>query len=275
MDKDLGKPIALGRTAEIYAWENGQILKLFFDWFELGDIEFEQRMNRAVHASGLPVPAPGEILQVNGRNGLVYERVDGIAMWDVLQKHPLQLFRFARQVADLHAEMHDNTTRPDIPLQRRRLEWKLNNAELSTGSSRRRLPAALKEAALSALAALPDGQSICHGDFHPGNILITPSRAVVIDWIDASLGNPLADVARTSIIFLGAANSSLIQNVALKHMLRLFHALYLRRYFQLRPGGKDEYRRWLPIVAAARLSENIKEIEPWLVAQAQKSFGTM
>ena len=37
----LGKPIALGRTAEIYAWEEGQVLKLFQDWFSADLVENE------------------------------------------------------------------------------------------------------------------------------------------------------------------------------------------------------------------------------------------
>lgn len=132
------------------------------------------------------------------------------------------------------------------------------------------MPASLKTDVLAALSVLPDGRQICHGDFHPGNILLTPGRAVVIDWIDVSRGNPLADVARTTIIALGAAASSQVPNTALKVIVRLFHSIYLHRYFQLRPGGEEEYRRWLPVVAAARLSENIPELERWLMHQAEK-----
>jgi hypothetical protein len=40
--------------------------------------------------------------------------------------------------------------------------------------------------------------------------------------------------------------------------------------FNLRPGGYEEYRRWLAVVAAARLSEHIPELEQWLVARADK-----
>ncbi len=257
---NLGQPLALGRTAELYAWENGQVLKLFYNWFDLENIRFEQRMAQAVHASGLPVPAGGAILQVNGRNGLVYERVEGVSMWDALAKQPWRVFDFAHWTARLHVEMHANATRPDIPSQRRRLENKLRHADP--------LPAALKQSVFSALSTLPDGDSICHGDFHPGNILLASERAVVIDWIDASLGNPLADVARTTVIALGAAASSQVPNTALKFFVRLFHAAYIRHYFRLRPGGWDEYQRWLPVVAAARLSENIPELETWLVKQA-------
>jgi Ser/Thr protein kinase RdoA (MazF antagonist) len=132
------------------------------------------------------------------------------------------------------------------------------------------LPASVKTAALAALSTLPYGGQICHGDFHPGNIMHTPGRAVVIDWIDASRGNPLADMARTTIIVMGAAASSEVPNPALKVIIRLFHSIYLHHYFQLRPCGEEEFRRWLPVVTAARLRENIPELEYWLLQQAEK-----
>jgi len=69
-------------------------------------------------------------------------------------------------------------------------------------------------------------------------------------------------------IALGAAASSQILNHTMKIFVRLFHAVYLRCYFQLRPGGEAKYSRWLPVVAAARLSENIPELERWLLEQA-------
>jgi hypothetical protein len=47
MSGGLSQPIAYGRTAEIYAWQEGQVLKLFYDWFELEDIEYEARIGRA------------------------------------------------------------------------------------------------------------------------------------------------------------------------------------------------------------------------------------
>ena len=76
----LGKPIALGRTAEIYAWEEGQVLKLFHDWLSANRVEYEAQISRAVHTSGLPVPAVGEVVEINGRLGLIYERVVGPSM---------------------------------------------------------------------------------------------------------------------------------------------------------------------------------------------------
>jgi aminoglycoside phosphotransferase (APT) family kinase protein len=121
---------------------------------------------------------------------------------------------------------------------------------------------------LDALHSQPEADRVCHGDFHPANLLISGNEANIIDWIDASRGNPLADVARTSIILRGAVENAQVSNPLLKMLVKLFHSIYLSQYFRLRQGGREEYRRWLPIVAAARLDEGIKELEPWLIEQA-------
>ena len=121
-----------------------------------------------------------------------------------------------------------------------------------------------------ALETMPTGDRICHGDLHPGNVLLTTRGESVIDWVDATRGNPLVDVARTTIIFLGAAQSAEIPRPLMKILVALFHATYIRHYFKLCPGGEDEYRRWFPIVAAARLSEGIPELEAWLLTQVRK-----
>jgi len=262
-DISLDQPFARGRTADIHAWKDGTVLKLFHNWFSLEDIQYELRIARAVHASGVKSPAVNEQVQVEGRNGLVYERVDGITMLEMFQQKPWRVIEFGKTLAELHAQMHDCVCDADVPAQRRKLQRKIRDANA--------LPVYLKPKLLDVLESLPDGDRVCHGDFHPANVLVDGDDATVIDWIDAARGNPLADVARTSIITLGAAASTQIPNAMLKVFVRVFHSAYLKHYFRLNPGGEDEYRRWLPIVAGARLNENIPEVEAWLVREAGKA----
>jgi aminoglycoside phosphotransferase (APT) family kinase protein len=264
MNIDLGHPIAYGRTAEIYAWQEGEILKLFYDWFSLEDITYEAKIAQAIHASGLPVPEVSEVLRVNDRNGLVYERVYGSPMWEIIARQPWSGPHCARRMAELHAEMHASPMALNLPSQRQKLIRKIRGAKV--------LPAALQAKTLSALEVLPDGDRICHGDFHPNNILVTAQGETIIDWIDATKGNPLADVARSSILIMGAIASNQVRNPLEKMAVRLVHTEYIHRYFKLRPGGEDEYHHWLPVVAAARLSENIPEVEKWLIAQVERSI---
>ena len=120
---------------------------------------------------------------------------------------------------------------------------------------------------------MPEGERLCHGDFHPDNVLMTDHGPVVIDWIDATLGRPLADVARSSVILLGVSAPGSRASWVEKVMVEWYHRIYLRHYFRLRPGGEDEYRAWRPIVAAARMSEGIAEIQDWLLSQVQAGLG--
>jgi len=254
----LGTPIALGRTAEIYAWKDGYIIKLFRNWMTAASVEQEARVARAVHRAGLPVPAVGEVVEVNGRLGLVYERVEGVSMLEILRTKPWTLFRFARLLAELHADMHACTV-PELPSQRQRLEDRIRRAEA--------LSADLKRVVLTVLDEMPDGEHLCHGDFHPDNILMTAQGPVIIDWMDATRGHPLSDVARTSLLLRVAALSpGTPAQWVMEAMRHWFHAAYLKRYFQLRPGNRQQLATWRPVIAAARLGENITDEQDRLIA---------
>ena len=258
----LNQAIAHGRTADVYDWDEGHVLKLFHNWFSLEDIQYELRIARAVHASGVKTPAVKELVQIDGRNALIYERADGDSMTAVFQRKPWMVISLSRILARLHADMHACAFNADVPDQHRKLENKIQRADA--------LPTPLKTALLNSLHSLPEGDRVCHGDFHPANVLISGDNATVIDWIDAARGNPLADVARTTIIFLGSANTTQTPNPIIKLFSKLSHAVYLREYFRLHTNGQEEYHRWLSIVAGARLSENIPELEKWLIQQAGK-----
>lgn len=277
MMEDLGQPIGYGRTAEIFAWNEGQVLKLFYDWFALENIENEARISRAIHQLGLPSPAIREMVRIGERHGLVYERVNGESMFRLFQRKPWNLFRYARRWAQLHADIHSRTIGGQLPLQRQLIESRINQASA--------LPVYLRQRALAALQAMPDGDRLCHGDFWPGNILVTDHGEIVIDWIHASRGNPLADLARTTNLVLGftrtdqvkrpflsigPSKTSSLRNSLLQFFSRISYPLYLRYYFELRPSDVGEYRRWLPIVAAARLSDDIPELEELLVSQVRR-----
>src|SRR5688572_16547194 len=100
-------PIAEGRTAELYEWGPGQILKLYRPEWSSRVAVHEAHITRLVHASGLLVPAVGDLIEINGRAGLVFERADGPSLWDVSRRRPWMLVGAApRLLATLHASLH-------------------------------------------------------------------------------------------------------------------------------------------------------------------------
>ncbi len=257
----LNTPIALGFTAEIFAWHDGQVLKLFNKGISRSTVENEAYLSRIVYTTGLPVPAVGEIIEIEDRFGLELERVDGISMLQALTKTPWKFPHYARQLAELQVDMHTRQL-PELPSLGERLTRKINQADKLTEEVRR---AALKE-----LEQLPEDDKLCHGDFHPGNILLTSHGPVIIDWIDASRGRPVLDVARSSLLFGGGPIPPGTPAAWLLNLLqRWFYLIYKRHYFKLNPADRQQLSKWIPVVAAARLDENITMDESRLLSIAQ------
>ena len=115
---------------------------------------------------------------------------------------------------------------------------------------------------------LSDGQAVCHGDYHPGNLVMTHRGPLVIDWMSASHGNPVADVARTTLMFRMARVPeyySAETQRAVELARRSFYDAYLSAYLTRRTFPVDEIEAWIPVLAAARLCEGIVEEEAELV----------
>jgi uncharacterized protein (TIGR02172 family) len=243
------QPIAEGRTAEIYAWDDRHVLKLYREWCPPDWVDYEARIARAVHEAGISSPAPGDLIEVNGRRGLLYERLDGITMVQDLKARPWMLFRHARALADLQVQIHQKYT-TELPSYKDRLRYDLQETSQLTDDLRRK--------ALRLLDQLPEGKTICHGDYHPENVLVTKNGPVVIDWMTACSGSPWTDVARTSLILsIGAKAAGKQIPLILRTIVGLFHRTYLQRYRFLRADTESHFARSTAVIAAARLSENI------------------
>jgi aminoglycoside phosphotransferase (APT) family kinase protein len=253
----LGEPIA--GTGNLYAWGKGRILKLYGDGAPAGWVEHLGRMERALHAAGLPVPEVGELVEIDGCLGQVYERIEGAPMANGLlgtpKADPDTAVRLAHLFAQVHAEIHACSHIPEVPSQRQLLPTVIRRIAA--------LPPDLKEATLQAFDEIPAGDLLCHGDFHPYNVLLSPHGPVVIDWNNAHIGNPLEDVARSTLMLDGVA----LSEPSYRSTIDLFNKAYLERYLELRPDDEQQLVAWRPIVAAVRLSDDIPELEAWLLDQ--------
>jgi aminoglycoside phosphotransferase (APT) family kinase protein len=171
-------------------------------------------------------------------------------MLALLSAKPWKIFEFGRTLAELHVSVHQCIV-DDLPSQHEQLERLITRAEL---------PTAQRDLALARLRELPDGTAICHGDFHPDNVLVNGDTATVIDWTTAGVGNPVADFALTSLILrLGAPppGSSLWTRIGIRVGRALFHQSYASRYRRLRYLSLQDVRPWALPIAVARLGYEI------------------
>jgi aminoglycoside phosphotransferase (APT) family kinase protein len=250
--------VGQGRTADIYRWDNNQILKLFHTGWSVSAVEQEARINRIVLETGLPVPATGGMLEIDGRHGILFERIDGPTMLHQLGAKPWTAIALLHTFADLHVSMHTHTM-SELPSQRQHLAQEIRQASA--------LPAKWAAAALAALDHLPDGNRLCHGDYHPDNVLMSPHGPIIIDWSEATAGNPIADVDRTALIFrMGAPPPGGMSRLLVGPTRAFAQSMYLRRYMKRHPALRAELAAWRLPIAAARLGAGIPEEQQQLLA---------
>lgn len=245
-----------GREAEVYAWADGYVLKLFWPEFSQADAELEARLTQQVWLMGVPSAKVEDVLEFEGRWGLVLQWIKGVPLTDYIQTDPTRLRFAAQMLGALHRQLHHKAA-GHLPCQRLHL---MRRIEAS------RLPLELRTALLNHLERLPDGTALCHGDFHPENVLVGEDGVYVVDWPNAMRGNPLADMARTTLLVLySELPPDLPGREEIMHQRELFYQIYLEHYQTFSGLDLAELKPWMPIVAAARLRENIPAEEPRLM----------
>jgi Ser/Thr protein kinase RdoA (MazF antagonist) len=250
MEITLTRPIAEGRTAEIYAWQNGTILKLYREWCPPHWVEYESKVAHAVSGAGIPTPAAGEIVEINGRRGIIFERVSGISMLQDMNSRPWKLIKHAHTLAMLQARINQLSF-PGLASNKDGLAHAIRQAPHLNDRSR--------EKVLNLLSGLQGGDRVCHGDFHPGNVMLTDRGAIVIDWMTVNVGNPVADFARTNLILMvGPKGAGKQISPVARFFIRSFRQIYARSYLQIMPDTNNERCQWLTVNAAARLAEQIE-----------------
>ena len=185
----IGLKIAEGREAEVYTWDSdaAAVLKLYRPGY-CGHVAEAAALTRL---GGEVAPRLIDDFDLDGRHGLLLERLDGSDMLAMLERKPWRLLAYGRTLAEAHIRIHTVRAPTDLPDARQALATRIGIAPLRPE---------LHEFARRTLDGLPTGDRLCHGDFHPGNVLVGADRVSVIDWTNATRGVPESDFARTMLL---------------------------------------------------------------------------
>jgi tRNA A-37 threonylcarbamoyl transferase component Bud32 len=246
--------IATGATADVFLNDNNRLVKLFKDNFSKEHIENEANNQKIIYAMGIPVPEIYEIIKIDERYGIVMEYIKGISLGerilgnndyinginignDIVEKIE-NIKHYLDIIIDLQIKVNSIKLK-EYPLMKEKLTQQINAS--------RYINKRQKDIFLDKLKKIKFGNYLCHGDFHPFNLIETEHGIKIIDWADSTMGDIEADVCRSYflywVIYPEMANE------------------YLKLYCKKTKTDKGNILIYEPIIAAARLSENIAEEE--------------
>lgn len=278
MEKKQGRMIGNGGCAEVLEWGEDQVLKLFRANTTRHAIEREYAKSLAVWKLGLPVPKPYEMLEVTGRPGIVYERIVGPTFAELFfQSTPAVLLAgesgesggsltdmasLIRLTAQLLFRVHQCTV-PGLSSQKDDLIWHINRPPYLTDDEKARL--------CQRVSRMSSRQQLCHGDPNPGNFMLGGDQPMIIDWMNASSGQPEADLAEYIIMIRYAVLPpeipgwyAAVFDEARETIIRCF----MEEYTRLSGITEADVQPWIAPAAARKLTADaISEAEKELLVR--------
>ncbi|AIW85070.1 aminoglycoside phosphotransferase family protein [Bacillus mycoides] len=231
---NLGNPIAKGNTAGIYLCDN-KVVKLFKEYLPNTESLYEARKQKYAYSCGLHVPKVFEVTEIQGRQAIIMEYVEGESVGELLLNNLSKAEYFISICVSIQQKIHAISVSSDeIEPMEERLYRQINSVH--------DLDEKQKGNILKKLDSITFEPRVCHGDFHPFNVIMSNGDVNIIDWVDASSGDIRADVFRTYLLY--SQNS-----VELAEM-------YLHMYCKKTGLLRDEIFQWAPIISAARLAES-------------------
>lgn len=242
-----GNLIGKGATADVYDWRENTIIKIFNDYEPDEAIEHEINNTKALQNCSFKFPKFIQKLQYEGKRAIVFEKIDGISMMEQMELKPFAYKKYAKKLAHLHFLIHENHVN-GIKEQKPYFKERISRANDLTEDK--------KEKLYQLIDNMPEGDCLCHSDFHPDNILCNENEYYIIDWADCCSGNACADVARTILTIKTAElpkNVSKFTKIIITLIRSRFSAIYTKEYIKISGKTKKQIDEWQVAVAAYRL----------------------
>lgn len=222
------KIIAVRASKTIYR-DGDTVLKVFDDNYSKADVLNEALNLARVEETGLPVSKVIDVLQLDGKWTIRSTYIHGQTLQKLMDDNPDKRAEYLNIFVELQKLVHSKEAVLMSNL-KEKMNRRISDSELD----------AITQFELhTRLENLPRSKNLCHGDFKPSNIIITPeNNPYIIDWSHATHGNAAADAVCTYLILLQK------DEILAKD--------YLQLYLSVTDTSEDDIKKWIPIVAASQ-----------------------
>lgn len=217
-----------GYTGVTYWSKDGDaMVKLYYDFVDDKEIEKEKRYATSALALGIPTPLAGDLIEVNGKTGILFERIKGkVSFARAMANDPSKIEELALEFSTLAKKLHSTPCDKDVFMN---VKEKYN----AYVDEFKGLTIEEKEKIKEFINNTRDTGTCLHGDFHYGNAIITSdNEKLFIDMGDFSYGDPLFDIG-TLYLVSHMDDEERLHNLfhTSKDNLLKFYQFFIKDYF--------------------------------------------
>lgn len=254
-----GELVAAGRTSDVYEFGADRVVKVPRPEVPDHWARLEATYTTAIGSLDVPAPTVVDVTEIDGRTAIVFDRIDGPTMWQQMLDEPDRVVELADELASCHRRILAAGPPNGVDGLVDRMVRKIGEVSAVSEDDRAE--------AISTVRSMPKGAALLHGDLHPGNVLMTSDGPIAIDWFDASVGHPVADVIRSSLLMrpFGVRGDPPHLPHADVGTMRVLHDTYVGAMSDVLAVPARELCQWEAVVALSRLSEGDQPDGPALL----------
>lgn len=191
--------IGEGANGIVYRMDPETIVKLFKNSDALPEIERERKLAREAFVHGVPTAIPYDVIKVGNSYGTVYELLNAKSLAKILADDSSEesVDKCVDIFVELLKEIHSTEVYADfIP----------NQNEIGIGwveFLKDYLPADTEDKLLAMVKAIPQCNTMLHGDYHIKNVMVQDGEALLIDMDTISYGSIIYEFGSVYNAFVG------------------------------------------------------------------------
>ena len=220
--------------------------KVFDESFPKSDVLNEALNQARVEETGLNIPKIEEVCKVDGKWAIISTFIEGKTLQQLMDENPDKMDEYLELFVNVQLQIL-NTKCPLLKRLKDKMQDKISQTDLD---------ATTRYELHTRLASMKKHNKVCHGDFNPSNVVITPDGTpFILDWSHATQGNGAADAARTYLLFCLKGEEELAEK-------------YLKLYCEKADVARQYVNAWMPIVAASQSVKGNPEEREFLLRWA-------
>ncbi|MCL1882963.1 MAG: phosphotransferase [Defluviitaleaceae bacterium] len=217
--------------------DGDRCIKMFVKGYSKSDVLNEALNQARVEETGINVPRVLEVTMVDGCWAIVFDYIEGKTLSELIAENPDRKNEYLELLVDIQMEIHSQKC-PLLTNHRDKMFRKISLSDFDPMT---------KYELQTHLNGMPRHNKVCHGDFRPSNVIITPEgKHYVIDWAHVTKGNASADVARTYLVYILTDRKDDAE-------------YYVKTFCRKAETPRPYIERWLRIVAASQSVKGKKD----------------
>lgn len=189
--------IGEGANGRVYRIDHDNVVKTYKNADALSEIQHEREVARLALILGIPTAISYDVVKVGDSYGSVFELLDAQSFAHIISNEPQKFEWCVEEYVSLLKKLH-STAVPDGKLPPIKLGYQralANIAHLFSETMSKKLTALVD--------AVPNRDTMIHGDFHTKNIVLADDEVLLIDMDTLSVGHPIFELAQMYNSYVG------------------------------------------------------------------------